>query len=283
MLQKFDTDQAKPFLKWVGGKRQLLPKIKKLMPKEYNDYFEPFIGGGALLFSMPIDQNKRYFINDYNEELMNVYKTIQGDVENLIADLKKHENTPEYFYETRSWDRSEDYKSRTNVERASRFIYLNKTGYNGLYRVNSKNQINVPFGKYKNPAICDEINLRNCETKLKHVTISQGDYKAETITRISKGDFIYFDPPYAPVSKTADFTSYTKDGFGDKEQLELKEYCDYLDSKGLKFMLSNSKVPLILDLYKDYEIHTVMASRAINCKSSGRGKVEEVLIRNYNE
>lgn len=283
MLQIFDTDQAKPFLKWVGGKRQLLPEINKLLPKKYNNYYEPFIGGGALLFSQKIDSNKKYFINDYNEELVNVYKTIQSDVENLINNLKIHENSPEYFYAIRALDRDENYKKLSNIERASRFIYLNKTAYNGLYRVNSKNQHNAPFGKYKNPNICDQVNLRSCAIKLSHVTVDTGDYKSQTITRINKNDFIYFDPPYAPLSKTSDFTSYTENGFGNLEQHELKEYCDYLTTKGVKFLLSNSNSDLIRDLYKDYEISIVLANRAVNCKAKGRGKVEEVLIRNYNE
>lgn len=275
--------EPKPFLKWVGGKRQLLPEIHKWMPSDYNNYFEPFVGGGALFFSNNIIPEKKYYLNDYNTELVNVYKIIRDNVDELIDDLKSHVNTPEYYYQIRKIDREINYNKLSNLKKASRFIFLNKTGYNGLYRVNSKNEYNVPFGRYKNPKICDSVNLKACSKKLKSINIDTGDYKAQTITRVSDNDFVYFDPPYAPASKTSDFTLYTEKGFYEKEQLALKEYCDYLTSKNVKFLLSNSNVELIKNLYKDYKIEVVMANRAINCKASGRGKIEEVLIRNYSD
>lgn len=271
----------KPPLKWVGGKRQLLSEINKYIPKEIDTYFEPFLGGGAVFFDLEPDKAE---INDYNSELINVYKTIKDDVEKLIEYLRVHEenNSKEYYYTVRAWDREEGYSERSNVEKASRIIFMNKTGFNGMYRVNSKNQCNVPYGKYKNPAIVNEDVLRSVSAFLNDidVTILNGDF-VEAVSNAKAGDFVYLDPPYVPLNETSAFTSYTNNGFNKEDQIRLRELCDDLDSRGVKFLLSNSNVPFIQEQYENYTIEIVGATRAINSKASGRGKVEEVLIRNY--
>lgn len=271
----------KPPLKWVGGKRQLLPEINKYIPKEIDTYFEPFLGGGAVFFELEPD---KAVINDYNSELINVYKTIKDDVEELIDYLRVHEvnNSKEYYYTVRAWDREEGYSERSNVEKASRIIFMNKTGFNGMYRVNSKNQYNVPYGKYKNPAIVNEDVLRSVSAFLNDidVTILNDDF-VEAVSNAKAGDFVYLDPPYVPLNETSAFTSYTNNGFNKEDQIRLRELCDDLDSRGVKFLLSNSNVPFIQEQYENYTIEIVGATRAINSKASKRGKVEEVLIRNY--
>lgn len=271
----------KPPLKWVGGKRQLLSEINKYIPKEIDIYFEPFLGGGAVFFDLEPD---KAVINDYNSELINVYKTIKDDVEKLIEYLRVHEenNSKEYYYTVRAWDREEGYSERSNIEKASRIIFMNKTGFNGMYRVNSKNQYNVPYGKYKNPAIVNEDVLRSVSAFLNDidVTILNGDF-VEAVTHAKAGDFVYLDPPYVPLNETSAFTSYTINGFNKEDQIRLRELCDDLDNRGVKFLLSNSNVPFIQEQYENYTIEIVGATRAINSKASKRGKVEEVLIRNY--
>jgi len=216
---------CKPVIKWVGGKRQLLSELKKYMPKEFNTYFEPFIGGGALFFDLKIEKS---FINDYNSELTNLYEIIKNKPHELIKDLKKHENNSEYFYKTRELDRTpSSYQRLSKVKKASRFIYLNKTGFNGLYRVNRKGQFNVPFGKYKNPNYADDNNILDCSKLLQETTILNGDF--ENIKKfIQRGDFVYFDPPYVPISDTSNFTGYTDKGFDEDMQFRLKELCDYI-------------------------------------------------------
>lgn len=269
---------SKPVIKWVGGKRQLIHELKSFLPKKYNRYFEPFIGGGALFFSL---RHQNSFISDYNHELTNLYITIKENPQELIKDLKKHKNTSEYYYETRSLDRDEKkYAKLSHVQKASRFIYLNKTGFNGLYRVNKKGQHNVPYGKYKNPTWLDAENILACSELLGDTEIQTGDF--EIIKKyVKKGDFVYFDPPYVPLNASSSFTSYTDQGFDSKMQERLKALCDHLNSIGAYFMLSNSYTDYILDLYKEYDIKTVMASRAVNSKASGRGKIKEVVVINY--
>lgn len=270
--------KAKPFIKWVGGKRQLMDEIKANLPKKFGRYFEPFIGGGAVLFELGLENA---VINDYNAELVNVYKTIKSNPLDLIDDLKKHENTEDYYYAIRGLDRDDQaFAKLTNAQRASRFIYLNKTGYNGLYRVNSKNQNNVPFGRYKTPNILDEANIMACSQALQSTTILQGDFE-NIKSLIQKGDFVYLDPPYAPLTKTSSFVSYTDQGFDDAMQIKVKNLCDYIDSIGAYFMLSNSSATMILDLYKDYNVKLVDANRALNCVGDKRGSVKEVLVTNY--
>lgn len=266
-----------PIVKWVGGKRQLLFELLKNMPKTYNRYFEPFIGGGALFFELQPDNA---YISDMNEELINLYSVVRDSVDELIEDLSKHEISKEYFLEIRNIDRTEEYSKLSNVERASRFIYLNRTCFNGMYRVNSKGEFNVPFGNYKNPRIIDENNLLNCSELLKKTEIKCADF-SEIIHKVQKGDFVYFDPPYVPLNETSSFTSYTKDGFDIDMQFKLREVCDELDSMGVKFMLSNSDTKLVNELYANYEIKKVFASRQINANADGRGKITEVLVKNY--
>lgn len=266
-----------PIVKWVGGKRQLMFELIKNMPKKYNRYFEPFIGGGALFFEL---QPENAYISDMNEELINLYSVVRDNVYELIQDLNKHEVSKEYFLEIRNLDRIDDYKNLSNVEKASRFIYLNRTCFNGLYRVNSQGQFNVPFGHYKNPRIIDENNLLNCSELLKKTEIKCADF-ATILDKVQKGDFVYFDPPYVPLNETSSFTSYTKDGFDIDMQFKLRDVCDELDSMGVMFMLSNSDTKLVNELYSNYEIKKVFASRQINANADGRGKITEVLVRNY--
>ena len=266
-----------PIVKWVGGKRQLMFELLKNLPKSYNRYFEPFIGGGALFFELQPDNA---YISDMNEELINLYSVVRDDVYELIKDLSKHEVSKEYFLEIRNIDRTEEYSKLSNVERASRFIYLNRTCFNGMYRVNSKGEFNVPFGNYKNPRIIDENNLLNCSELLKEIEIKCADF-SEILNKVQKNDFVYFDPPYVPLNETSSFTSYTKDGFDIDMQFKLRDVCDELDSMGVKFMLSNSDTKLVNELYANYEIKKVFASRQINANADGRGKITEVLVRNY--
>lgn len=266
-----------PIVKWVGGKRQLMFELLKNMPKTYNRYFEPFIGGGALFFELQPDNA---YISDMNEELINLYSVVRDSVYELIEDLSKHKVSKEYFLEIRNIDRTEEYFTLSNVERASRFIYLNRTCFNGMYRVNSKGEFNVPFGNYKNPRIIDENNLLNCSELLKKTEIKCADF-SEILNKVQKGDFVYFDPPYVPLNETSSFTSYTKDGFDIDMQFKLRDVCDELDSMGVKFMLSNSDTKLVNELYANYKIKKVFASRQINANADGRGKISEVLVRNY--
>ena len=266
-----------PIVKWVGGKRQLMFELLKNMPKSYNRYFEPFIGGGALFFEL---RPENAYISDMNEELINLYSVVRDNVYELISDLNKHEVSKEYFLDIRNIDRTDEYKNLPDVQRASRFIYLNRTCFNGLYRVNSQGQFNVPFGDYKNPRIVDENNLLNCSELLKNTEIKCADF-SEILTKVKKGDFVYFDPPYVPLNETSSFTSYTKDGFDMDMQFKLREVCDELDSMGVMFMLSNSDTKFVNELYSNYEIKKVFASRAVNANAEGRGKITEVLVRNY--
>lgn len=269
-----------PVVKWVGGKRQLLDEIIPLLPKRITTYCEPFLGGGAVLFSV---QPSKAIVNDLNSDLMSVYEIINDDVESLIEDLKKHENTSEYFYAIRDIDRDrEAYQAMSKVERASRLIYLNKTCFNGLFRVNSSGEFNSPFGHYKNPNIINEPILRavNKYFSSNDITFYNEDF-AETLNRVEKGGFVYLDPPYDPVSDTASFTGYNKGGFNKSEQIRLKQCCDELTQRGVKFMLSNSSTEFIKELYKDYDMSIVNAKRMINSDASKRGVIEEVLIRNY--
>lgn len=277
---------AQPFLKWAGGKRQLLPEIRKYIPKEINTYYEPFIGAGAVVLDL---QPKKAVINDINIELVNVYTIVKNNLEELIEELRKHENgnNSDYFYEIRSLDRSrETYSQLSPVEKAARMIYLNKTCFNGLYRVNSKGQFNVPFGKYKNPNIVNETVLQAVHDYLSNhdVSIWNKDF-ADVVADASQGDFVYFDPPYDPVSDTASFTSYSLDGFNREDQIRLRDLCVELDKKGCKFLLSNSATDFIKEIYteKGFHVEIVSATRNINSVGSKRGKIDEVLVMNYEQ
>ena len=269
-----------PILKWVGGKRQLLSEIIPLIDESCDNYVEPFIGGGAVLFRL---QPKKAIINDYNTELINVYRTVRDDLDALVALLKEHEkyNSSDYYYEVRALDRTPDFDKMSNSEKAARIIYLNKTCYNGLYRVNSLGQFNSPYGKYKNPNIVNEVVLRAISKYLNgnEISIRSGDYK-DVLNDIEKNSFVYLDPPYMPISSSSSFTGYTEGGFGYDKQVELKEECDKLDSKGVHFLQSNSDCEEIRELYKAYRIKVVKAKRAINSDAKKRGQINEVLIYN---
>ena len=270
-----------PFLKWVGGKRQLMPSIVDHLPENIKDYkyIEPFIGGGAVFFNL---QPKNAVINDYNEELINVYQVIKDNLDDLIIDLKKHKNEAEYFYSIRSLDRNGEFKKLSAVKRASRLIFLNKTCFNGLYRVNNADEFNSPFGRYKNPNIVNEPTLKAVNKFLNNnnVEINSGDY-SEILKQTDKKCFVYLDPPYHPISESSNFTGYVQGGWNMYDQIDLKTACDELHKKGVKFLLSNSSADFIKDLYKDYKITIVKANRAINSNGADRGEVDEVLIRNY--
>lgn len=224
-------NKLKPFTKWVGGKRQLLPEISKLIPNKFNCYFEPFVGGGALLFEL---SPKKAVINDNNSELILAYKVIKDDVESLILELNKHKanNSKEYYLDLRSADRDGRIDIMNDVERAARILYMLRVNYNGLYRVNSKNQFNVPYGKYKNPKILDEENLRNISNYFNtNDVLILNDTFENAVKTAKKGDLVYFDPPYVPLSITESFTGYTAAGFGYKEQIKLRDTFVELDQK----------------------------------------------------
>jgi DNA adenine methylase len=270
-----------PFLKWVGGKRQLLPEIVRLLPEkvEAYQYIEPFIGGGAVFLHL---QPENAIINDSNTELINVYNVVKNDVDALINELKKHKNEADYFYSIRNLDRTSDFTTLPATFRASRFIYLNKTCFNGLYRVNNAGEFNAPFGRYTNPNIINENLLRAVSSFLnnKNIKIKNLDY-AKLLNRCSRNSFVYLDPPYHPISDSANFTGYVQGGWNMYDQIELKKVCDALNAKGVPFMQSNSSANFIKDLYKEYNITIVKAKRAINSNGSNRGEIDEVIIRNY--
>jgi DNA adenine methylase len=268
-----------PVLKWAGGKRQLIKDIHSHLPNKIENYCELFLGGGAVLFSL---QPKQAIVNDINEELINVYKIIQNQVDDLIIDLRRHDNSPEYFYKIRGADRNTNFHSLSAVERASRIIYLNKTCYNGLFRVNSQGQFNVPFGSYKSPNIINETTLKAVSNYLQKSKIIFHSCDFESLEKnIKNNSFVYLDPPYHPLSDSSSFTGYSLNGFNAHDQERLKQLYDTLSKKSCKILLSNSDCKFIRSLYKDYEIIKVEASRAINSNGSMRGKISEVLIKNY--
>jgi DNA adenine methylase len=275
------NDLLQPFLKWAGGKRQLVPEIRKYIPPKFKLYFEPFVGAGAVLFEL---QPSTALINDANQELINCYRVIKETPEELIAHARKHQNTKKYFYRLRSLDREPDFKTLSPLERASRIIFLNKTCYNGLFRVNSQGQFNVPFGNYSNPVIVDEIVIRAVSRYFNEaqVQISTDDFEV-ALSGAGRGDFVYLDPPYDPVSDTSSFTGYNLNSFGRDEQRRLQRVCDDLTQRGCKVLLSNSATEFIRELYSDtsrYTIVEVEANRNINSVGTSRGKISELLIFN---
>jgi DNA adenine methylase len=274
------NEGLKPFLQWAGGKRQLLHEIRKYIPNNINTYYEPFIGAGAVLFDL---KPTVAVINDFNTELIDCYDVIKNSVYELIEDLKKHINTKEYYYNIRNIDRTAEYQNFTKVEKASRLIYLNKTCFNALYRVNSKGYYNTPFADRKNPLILEEKTLLAINTYFSNnnIVILNGEF-SEAIKDAKAGDFVYLDPPYDPVSDSSSFTSYSTSKFGKEKQIELCNTFKELHERGCKLMLSNSYTDFILDLYKDFNILTVEALRTINSNGDKRGKVNEVLVLNYN-
>ena len=297
-----DRIECKPFIKWVGGKGQLLSEINKLYPvelgKNINKYAEIFVGGGAVLFDI-LSKYKldEVYISDKNLELINTYKSIRDNVDILIKSLKEmeeeyipldNENRKVYYYEKRQeYNNLKINIEENNIEKASLFIFLNKTCFNGLYRVNKKGEFNVPMGAYKKPKICDEENLKNVSLTLRNVKIVYADYR-ESEKFIDDKTFVYIDPPYRPLNITSSFTSYTENDFNDKEQIELAEYINVLNKKGAKIVISNSdpKNNDIDDnffdkLYKNYNINRVKATRMLNSNASLRGAINELLITNY--
>lgn len=271
---------VRPFVKWAGGKRQILPEILQSIPHKFNKYFEPFVGGGALFFEL---QPKEAVINDLNSELINLYKVIKNNPKELIDELKLYQNTSDYFYKIRELDRNPNFDKLSEIKKASRILYLNKTCYNGLFRVNSQGQFNVPFGNYKQPNIINDIVIMAVSNYLNsaNLLMLSGDFE-ESLKKAKKNDFVYLDPPYDPVSEISSFTGYTLNGFGKDEQKRLKNVCDRLNEKGVKFLLSNSYTDFINELYKkEYNINIISASRSINSIGDKRGKISEVLIRNY--
>lgn len=271
---------ATPVLKWVGGKRQLLNILTPLIPKKITTYCEPFVGGGAMLFHL---QPNIAYVNDINSDLILVYNVIKNDVESLIAALHEYKNESDFFYSVRDWDRDKQkYNSLTDIERAARIIYLNKTCFNGLYRVNNAGEFNSPFGSYKNPNIVNAPVLRavNSYFNAAKIYFTSVDYY-DVLKAIPKGTFVYLDPPYDPVSSTSNFTGYSKGGFSQADQIRLRECCDELTKRGIKFMLSNSSTDFIHEQYAHYNITIVRAKRAINSVASKRGDIDEVVVRNY--
>jgi DNA adenine methylase len=275
----------KPFLKWAGGKRQLLPEIEKYLPPDIKSrvYYEPFAGAGALFFEL---RPERAVINDFNAELMMSYRALKEEPDELIRLLKNHreKHCADYYYEIRGLDRDKtEYASLSNVQKAARLIYLNKTGYNGLYRVNTSGAFNVPLGKYKNPKVFDEELLRAIHGYLSSIDIEiiSGDFEAG-VKKADSRSFVYFDPPYHRLG-TANFTSYQAEGFGEKDQIRLRDLFLALTDRGVPCLLSNADTPFIRDIYqnKGIEVITVRARRAINSDKGGRGTVNEVLIKNW--
>ncbi len=281
------NDLVQPFLKWAGGKRQLLSEIRKYIPKKYSIYFEPFIGAAAVLFDI---QPGEALINDANSELINCYRVIKATPEELISLVHEHKrkNSKDYFYRLRELDRKPEFKELTDAERAARIIYLNKTCYNGLFRVNSQGQFNVPYGDYRDPLIIEDVVIRAVSRYLNdtQVSISNEDFE-DAVSGVERGDFVYFDPPYDPLSDTASFTGYNLNSFDKEHQRQLKRVCDELTERGCKVLVSNSATDFIRDLYSNksrYTIREVEAGRSINSVSTGRGKISELLIfNNYDD
>ena len=265
---------AAPFLKWAGGKSQLLKQYQPHIPprERFGRYFEPFIGSAAVFFHL---QPPQACLGDINESLVEVYQVVRQDVENLIIALKKHRNEKTYYYRVRN----QNPDKLSQVERAARLIFLNKTCYNGLYRENSTGEFNVPFGRYKNPTICDEDRLRTAACALQNVNLRVADFQ-EAVEPAQAGDFIYFDPPYVPLNATSSFTSYNKFGFDYDDQLRLAETFRKLDQRGCYVMLSNSSTEIVSELYKGYKHYNIKARRSINSKADGRGPITELLITN---
>lgn len=266
-----------PFVKWAGGKRQLLPELLKHVPNNYNTYFEPFLGGGALLFAL---QPSKAFINDINSELINCYLVIAEHPLHLLAEIKTFPIDQDFYYKLREEDRNPYFQQKDRIWRAARFIYLNKTCFNGLYRVNQKGQNNVPWGKYKNPTVLDKSVLEVSHyLRTSKVCICNTTWQG-IFSLVTPNSFVYLDPPYDVLSQTANFTGYSEKPFGKTEQAELKAGMDMLTERGAKVLQSNANTPFICNLYKDYEIIEVQAKRAINSKGDKRGNVTELLIKN---
>jgi len=278
--ENIEIIKAKPFIKWVWWKRQLIAQFEELYPKEFNNYFEPFLWGWAVFFNL---QREKSFLSDVNEELINVYKTIKTKPKKLIAFLESLEYSKEKFLEIRFWDREEwGLKKYSEIERAGRFIYMNRTCFNGLYRVNSRWEFNVPFWKHTNPDYVQKENILNTSELLNK---TKAEIKLQSfekiLTKAKKWDFVYFDPPYDVLSTSANFTSYDSSWFWQDMQTKLAYIFKKLSIKWVNVMLSNHNTPFIRELYKNFNFSIVKATRMINNKGSWRGKVEEIVVRNY--
>lgn len=294
--------KAKPFVKWVGGKGQLLDQLEALLPADFAEwenvtYIEPFVGGGAMLFYMlqTHPNISRAVINDINPDLMTCYKMVRDNPDALIVSLKDIQ--AEYYSLTNEEEREAFYilrreefnkKEHDDLRNTTLFFFLNRTCFNGLYRVNKSGLFNVPFGKYKNPMICDSATIYADSELLQRVEIMTGDYQ-QTIDKACGNTLFYFDPPFRPLNATSNFNNYSKEAFNDLAQIRLKEFCDIVQNAGYKFMLSNSdcssanpKDLFFENLYSEYQIERVLASRNVNSNASKRGKLTELLIRNYN-
>lgn len=271
----------KPVVKWAGGKSKVINQISKYIPTNFNNYHEPFVGGGALFFylfeTIKLNRKKAY-LSDFVDELINLYLVIKSDVENLIYISDRHVYDKKYYYDTRA----QDPIRLTELQRASRFLYLNKTCFNGLYRVNQKGQFNVSFGDYKNPVIVDEKTLKSANEAFRCAEIFAGDFEL-VLNNAQEKDFIYLDPPYVPLSTTSNFTSYTANRFGAKDQARLKNVFAELSSRGCYVMLSNSNVDLVKEMYFGNNIKTITSQRAINSDITKRGIVKELLILSYSD
>jgi len=282
---------ARPFLKWAGGKGQLLPALQERLPARFERYHEPFVGGGALFFHLWNSGRLRSggVLSDFNRELIECYEAVRDHVEELIERLqllRPRFSDKAFFYEIRGLDREAGFHEQPMVERAARTIFLNRTCYNGLYRLNNKRQFNAPFGNYKNPLIVDPENMREASRALRNVDLRVGDF-ADVLKRAAPGDLVYFDPPYVPVSATASFTHYTHQGFSEADQRRLARVFADLAARGCYVMLSNSATDLTRALYGQaapgLAVHTVQASRKINCDGKKRGLVDELIVCNYDQ
>jgi len=271
--QPAPTLPARPFLKWAGGKSRLIPQYTPYFPSHYRTYYEPFLGGGAIFFHL---QPPRAVLSDVNAELVNVYTCIRDHLEEVIQQLESHarQHCHDYYYQIRALHPS------TSVQRAARFIYLNRTCFNGLYRENSKGQFNVPMGRYQKPKICDRELLKAVSKILQPIQIHQQSFTA-VLEVAHAQDFVYFDPPYQPISATSDFTSYSRGTFTTADQTQLAQVFSTLASRGTKVMLSNSDCPFMHELYKNYNIHPIQASRSINSNPQKRGKIAEILVTSW--
>lgn len=279
-----DMNKARPFLKWVGGKGRVIPQLEKFFPETYNNFYEPFVGGGAVFFDLNI---KKATINDINANLIGLYINIRDNLEPLIGlltDLQSQYHDldetaqKDLFYQLR--DEYNSIKDTTSLRKSSLLVFLNKTCFNGMYRENQSGEYNVPFGKHRKPTICDDTNLRYVSKTLQNTSILSGSY-INAVKDAKNGDFIYLDPPYYPLNSTSSFTSYSEGDFVEQDQVNLKELVDDLTKRGCKVMVSNSYVPFIRNLYKDYRQEVIHVGRAINAVGSGRGKIKEIVILNY--
>ncbi|MEH2284904.1 MAG: DNA adenine methylase [Nostoc sp.] len=274
VIQVSKETSPRPFLKWAGGKNRLIQQYIPYFPKSYKNYYEPFLGGGAVFFYL---QPSAATLTDINAELINTYCCVRDHVEDLISLLKEHKirHDKDYYYSVRN------NSIGTDIEKAARLIYLNKTCFNGLYRVNSQGKFNVPLGRYENPNICSEVLLRTASEALSTSKIKQTDFADVLNYATSSDDFIYFDPPYYPVSETSYFTAYSRYRFAEEQQVQLKDVFEKLADRGVKVMLSNSDCEFIRNLYRSFNIYTISASRAINSNAKKRGKITELLVTSY--